>query len=82
MPEHEQYVVLRLSDRLPLQATETRHFKTAHDVAMYMWGRSIGKHLIYKNGQLAYLSYLHRSYDELLDYLAGLGTKEQEIENA
>ena len=65
----DQYLVVRLFDQYPLNAEEIVEFENAEDVSSYMWGRHIGKHIIYKNGVHASLSYLYPDVFGLREYL-------------
>ena len=46
-------------------------FDTAKEVAIFMWGRSIGKYAIYKHGELAFLSHVYSDVSGLEKYLDG-----------
>lgn len=68
----DKYTVIELCMFYPLAPNRTWEFSKAKDVVLHMWGRDGGKHLIYKNGILAQLCYLHADLKELEEYLEGL----------
>lgn len=45
-----RFEIYRLSYYSPLHIEVATAFDNAHDVALYMWGRSAMSHVIYKNG--------------------------------
>jgi hypothetical protein len=63
------YHVAVLSEHLPLQAKAIYYFDNVDDVTAFMWGRSSGKHLIYKDGTLMNLAHLYSDLSELKEYL-------------
>lgn len=46
-------------------------FESAKDVGAYMWGRSLGTSLIYKNGKLVVESYQYQEVSKLIEFLEG-----------
>ncbi len=67
----DEFIILRVSDSYPPEFESIYFLYTARDVAIHMWGKSMGKHLIYKNGKLAYLAHLYPDLDFLEEYLSG-----------
>jgi hypothetical protein len=65
----DKYSVFYLTKNLPPGYEKEFKFTDANDVAIFMWGRSAGKYLIYKNGNLAYLSHLYADVSKLEKYL-------------
>lgn len=63
------FVVFRLAPDLPLRAVEYHHFTSAHDVAVFMWGRFIGYHLIYKNSKLVFTAHQFGDIAKLEEHL-------------
>jgi hypothetical protein len=65
--------IYKLPNKLPFVIPEDQHwtFDTARDVAFFMWGRSMMKHAIYRNGEFAYLAYLYPDVEALQKYLEG-----------
>ena len=65
----KKYIVVELNTYYPLEADNIYSFDTANEVGSFMWGRGIGKHLIYKNGKLAESAHICSEVKELSEYL-------------
>jgi hypothetical protein len=68
-----KFDVYKLPNKLPFVIPEDHHwtFDNANKVAMFMFGRSPMKHVIYRNGEFAYLAYLFANVEALQEYLEG-----------
>jgi len=69
------YLIYRLAPNLPLRFDNYWSFNSAHDVATFMWGRSIGEHLIYKYGHLVFVAHLYHAISELEECLDAFSIK-------
>lgn len=69
----DEFLVVRIPDKYEdlLKIATVYGFFSAKDVAMFMWGKSMGKHIIYKNGKHAYLAHVYPEIFELQHYLEG-----------
>lgn len=68
-----KFDVFKLPNKLPFAVFDDNHwtFDSARDVAFFMWGRSPMKHIIYRDGEFAYLAYLFANVEALQEYLEG-----------
>ena len=72
MRKKDIFDIIKIPDRYPtIMTPECWEFKTPQEVGTFMWGRSTGQYIIYKNGELAYLHHLYANISELEIYLSG-----------
>jgi len=61
----QPYFIYKLAPDLPLRFENYWGFDTAGEVAGFLWGKSIGKYLIYKYGHLVFVAHLYHDVKEL-----------------